>query len=374
MNYFKIFNEIDNRDVHDLVFEVQQILNYDIGENNYFTFEILSSILKKKNIKFSYHDLDIAIKIFINDFEKVVRIDSWNLEPMYMVLDERHQQHNYQKVFYKFYDNIPHNNKKFIVISDTHIGNDDIQNFKLLHNIYDFSIKNNIRYIFHLGDIFQRVDNFSYDERFSKAMENINTFLREYPIVNEDELKTIGLLGNHDLSIHGTFGTNVYFDSENQLEQLYNLKDLSKDNPAFLMYARRTFGIELSNVPIHFSHKLYIDSLHKNHMINSVDDILSMEEKSFCQYPVCISGHLHKGLLCNDKDFFDNDHLYIGVPSTSNLNIGNVVAYIIDLNVESDIKYVDISAIYAKEDSSIYIGETFSHCLNQKNKVFKKEF
>lgn len=374
MDYFRAFSEIDNRNVHDLFFDVQRVLNYDIGVNKCFTLEVLADILKKNNILFSYADLSTVIKIFINNFEKVVRIDNWNQEPLYMVLDERHEQHNYQRAFYDFNDNETYFNKRFIVISDTHIGNEKIQNFKLLHNIYDFCIKNDIKYIFHLGDIFQRVDNHSHNDRQSKAMEYIDVFLKEYPKVNEDYLKTIALLGNHDLSIHGTSDTNVYFTVEDNLEQLYNLRDLCKDNPAFLVYARRTFGIELSNIPIHFSHKLYIDSLHKDEKINSVDEIVDKEEKSFCKYPICISGHLHRGLLCVDKDYFNNEHLYIGVPSTSNLNIGNAVSYIIDLDVESGVKYVRVSAIYAREDSSIYVGETYSHCLNENNKIFKKEF
>lgn len=373
MDYFKAFSEIDKRNVHDLFFDVQRVLNYNIGENNCFTLKILSDLLKKSNKKFSQEDLRIVINIFISNFERVVRIDRWNDEPLYMVLDERHEQHNYQRTFYDFRDDMPFLNKRFMAISDTHVGNEKIHNFKLLHNIYDFAIKEDIKYIFHLGDVFQRVDGGSYDERYSKAMKNIDVFLKEYPNTRGC-LETIALLGNHDLSIHGSSGTNVYFSEEKEFEQLYNLRELTKDNPEFLMYARRTFEIELSNIPIHFSHKLYLDSLHRDEKINSVNDISDVDEKSFCKYPICISGHLHRGLLCIDKDYFDNDHLYIGVPSTSDLNVGNAVGYVIDLDVESGIKYVHVSTIYARDDSSVFIGETYTHCLNQRNKIFKKEF
>ena len=287
-----------------------------------------------------------------------------------MLLDERHEQHNYQRGFYDFKDNTPNINKKFIVISDTHIGNKDIQNFKLIHNIYDLSIKNNIKHIFHLGDIFQRVDDVNIDERYSKAMKYIELFLNDYPNTCEDEIKTFSLLGNHDLTIHGSNGTDIFFDTNKCYEQLYNLQELSKDNPSFFVYARRTFGIDLNNIPIHFSHRLYIDSYNRDKKIKSVGE-LADDDDSFCRYSICISGHLHRGILYIGNDCFGNEHLYIGVPSTSNININNVVGYIIELDVDS---MVNIKLLYSKENSSIYLGEEYNYNMNERNKVLKKEF
>ncbi len=369
MDYYNAFREIDNRNVHDLFFEVQNVLIYNIGENRTFSLNDLSILLKKRYKNFSLEDLKMVLKIFNINFEKIVRIDRWNQDELYMLLDERHEQHNYQRSFYDFKDNNPTLNKKFIVIADTHIGNKNIQNFKLIHNIYDLAIKNNIKYVFHLGDIFQRVDDINIDDRYSKAMEYIESFMNEYPNMCEEEIKTFSVLGNHDLTIHGSNSTDVFFDNNKYYEQLFNLQELSKDNPSFLVYARRTFAIDLNNIPIHFSHRLYIDSYNRDKKINSVGELA--DNDSFCKYPICISGHLHRGILYIGNDYFCNEHLYIGVPSTSNININNVVGYIIELDVDS---MVNIKLLYSKENSSIYLGEEYNYNINERNKVLKKEF
>ena len=42
MDYYNAFREIDNRNVHDLFFEVQNVLIYNIGENRTFSLNDLS--------------------------------------------------------------------------------------------------------------------------------------------------------------------------------------------------------------------------------------------------------------------------------------------------------------------------------------------
>lgn len=372
MDYYNALCEIKSKEVFDLFFDIEQILRNKIGENNYFTLKLLSDILNKNNKKFTQEDLNTVVNMFIANLEKVVRIDRWNEEPLYMVLDERHERHNYQRSYFDFRDSAPSNNKKFIVISDTHIGNEEVQNFELLHNVYQFALDTKINYIFHLGDIFQRVDNVPIDEQYAKTIENIKFFLKNYPKVDEKILKTIALLGNHDLTIYGTAGTSKFVDTTYQ--QIFDLRNLTKDNPAFLIYARQTYGLKLSNIPIHFSHKLYVDSFHSDEMINSVNDLTNIENRIIGKYPVYISGHLHKGLICMGSEDMNYNQLYIGVPSTSNINIESVVGYIINLDVESDLKYVHVSTLYSKKDNSIFVGQTYTYCVNKKNKILKKQF
>ena len=69
MDYYNAFREIDNRNVHDLFFEVQNVLIYNIGENRTFSLNDLSILLKKRYKNFSLEDLKMVLKIFNINFE-----------------------------------------------------------------------------------------------------------------------------------------------------------------------------------------------------------------------------------------------------------------------------------------------------------------
>ena len=369
MDWYNTFEELEKRNVKELALKIQNILIYEIKENTPFTIKTLEKILKNKNIKYTKEELNIIINIFITNFENIIRIDRWNNNPLYIYLDETKERSNYQRAFYNMQDETTYTNKRFIVISDTHIGNEKIQNFELINNIYNYAEKENIKQIFHLGDVFERVNNVPLEERYKKATKHINQFIKEYP----KTVKTIALLGNHDLTIHGNYGTSPLLE-ENIQEQIYNLKELTKDNPNFYMYARKTFSLELSKIKIHFSHKLYLDLLNQDEKIYSINDISKKELQKVCDHSIYISGHLHRGLLCIGTDQLKNNQFYIGVPSTSNLNIGNAVGYIIELNVESKTKQVNLTTLYAKENNDIFAGETYTHNIDAENKILKKEF
>ena len=44
--------------------------------------------------------------------------------------------------------------KRFVLIADTHIGNFEVQSFDIINGVYDYCVKNNIKHVFHLGDLF----------------------------------------------------------------------------------------------------------------------------------------------------------------------------------------------------------------------------
>lgn len=88
---------------------------------------------------------------------------------------------------------------KFIVISDTHFGS-IYDSFDKLKEVYDYAIKNNIKHIFHTGDLIEG----NYDN-FRRCKNNLRDLYSqiEYVIKNYCYDKNITnhiLLGNHDFS------------------------------------------------------------------------------------------------------------------------------------------------------------------------------
>lgn len=375
MDLFKTFNEIEKRNVKNLLLEIQSILKYNIGENNYFTIEALISILKQKNIEFTKKDLHMAIHILLIDFGSIVRYDSWNLEPKFQVLDERHKDTSWQKSFYELVDDNNTEDKKFLLIADTHIGNDKMHNFKLINNVYDLAIKNGIRNTFHLGDVFDGVNcNDSKKVKQAKIEEQLKLFMDYYPNLEPSEMRTIALLGNHDKTIYGTYDTDTFVDFDNIKPQLYDLRSITKDNPGFMFYARKMFELELNDIPMHFSHRLYVNSLYRTVKIQKLEDIIRATSDIPGDFPLYFSAHLHECLLCVSKDVVGNNQLFVGVPSTSSLNMDNVVAYIVNINKDEYFKYVHVTALYSTTNDKVYLGETYTHKISEKNKVLKKEF
>lgn len=370
MDWVSIFDEIKKRNVRELLLEMQSILKYDIGENNCFTIEELINILNQKQIAFSKNDLHIALYILLNDFGSIVRHDSWNAKPRFQVLDERHRETIWQKSFYDFNDD-SNEDKKFLLISDTHIGNSKMQNFKLINNIYDFALKNGIKNIFHLGDVFEGIDcNDSEKEKMIKIEKQVNLFKNYYPNLEPDELRTISLLGNHDKTIYGTYGTDVLCEFDNMKPQLYDLRSVTKDNPGFIFYARKNFSLNLNNIPIHFSHRLYINNLHREVKIKKTEDITEKVGDIDCRYPLNFSGHLHNSLLY--KNGGNNEQLFVGVPSTSSLNSGNVVAYIININGDECYQYIHITIVNSTTDDKITIGDTYIYRIEKQHDTNKR--
>lgn len=369
MELYNTFNEIENRNVRSLLLQIQHILQYNIGENNYFTIESLIDILKSNNIEFTKKDLYVVIYILLVNFGNIIRYDSWNLGAKFQVLDERKKDTTWQKAFYSFTDD-DNKDKEFILIADTHIGNKEMHNFELINNIYDLALKKKIKNIFHLGDVFEGVKcDDTEDEKYRKLEEQLNLFMNYYPNIDPSELRTISLLGNHDKTIYGTYGTDVLVDFNNMKPQLYDLRSITKDNPGFTFYTRKMFSLKLNDIPMHFSHRLYVNKLYRTVKIQNLSDIEKNVKDAYCDYPLYFSGHLHQGLLYSCNDGWNNKQLFVNVPSTSSLNTGNVVAYIIKINRDEYSKYVNVTTISSTKDNKIYTDKTYTYKIEEYNPV-----
>lgn len=372
MDLFKTFNEIEKRNIRDLLLKIQSILKYDIGENKFFTVESLATLLNQKKIQFTKEDLHVALYTLLNDFGDIIRQDYWEKEPTFQLLDEHYRDTNWQKSYVDLNDDNTYSDKSFLLVSDTHIGNDAIHNFKLINNIYDLAIKNGIKNTFHLGDVFDGINhNDSEGEKELKINEQLELFIKYYPKCKPSEMRTIALLGNHDMKIYGKYNTSAIIDIDDIKPQLYDLRSITKDNPSFIFYPLQMFQIKLNNIPIHFSHQMYLNSLFRTIKIQKLEDITNPMNNTFGNFPLYISGHLHKGLLCVSNDKMGNDQFFVGVPSTSSLNKDNVVAYIVNINNDGDI---NVTTINSTTDDKVDFGKTYTHTIGDNNKKFKIEF
>lgn len=374
MDLFKTFGEMEKRKVKELIINIQYILKCKIGENNFFTIESLEYILKQNNIEFTEKKLHEAIYILLVDFGSIVRYDNWNSEPIFQVLDERHKDTNWQKNFYALSADDSSEEKEFLLIADTHIGNDKIHNFKLINDIYDYTLKKGIKNIFHLGDIFDGINcNDSEKDKRLKLEKQLELFMKYYPNLEPSEVRTIALLGNHDKTIYGTNGIeDPFINIDDMKPQLYDLKSITKDNPGFMIYARKMFSLELNDISMHFSHRLYVDKLNRIINLNNLDDIDKVTKNMTHVHSLYFSGHIHKAFLHFVKDILSNNQLFIGVPSTSLLNKDNVVAYMVKINNYRLCKYIEITEIYCNLQNKIYTGKTYSYKVPENNRSLIK--
>lgn len=369
MNFFNAYEEAEKRNIVLLFRELNHVLNSDIGENNFFTIPLIEKLLKEKNIPFTKKELHDAIYIFLIHVGNVIRYDYWNSEPIFQVLDKRHEYTNYQKAFKSLEDD-PLETKRFILIADTHIGN-EINNFTIINNIYDLALQKGIKNIFHLGDIFEGIKcNDSEEIKQLKIENQLKLFNTYYP--NIDEIRTISLLGNHDKSIYGTQGTDVTIDyfNEKSKPQIYDLRKITFDNPNFLLYVKKMFTLYFNEIPVHLSHRFYANGLYEYIILNDfkkLDDIMKLIA---CDYPIYFSAHLHKSFIYENNDCYGRKIVYLGVPSTSSLNIGDCVANLIEITPERDIS---ITMICSDNNCNLYLGSEYDYKVQENGKVLRKE-
>lgn len=247
--------------------------------------------------------------------------------------DKYYRLSGYNRHFFEY--NLPPNNH-FLLISDTHIGS-EIADLDLINYIYDYAVNNNISLVFHLGDIFHKLTrkdgydakndiyhnstyggvNYNWCVDANKEYdERIRLFLEKYP--NISEVKTIAILGNHDVEI------NQFY--HNYIEEI-DLRVLNLINPSFFFYPRDNLSWDNGPTSIRFSHRLYINGLLRDTCLRSEEELnewyismINIKE----DYDLLISGHLHKPMITCVNG---NQNLLISVPSTSKINIDGVVAY-----------------------------------------------
>ena len=165
-------------------------------------------------------------------------------------------------------------------------------------------------------------------------------------------------MGNHD----------IYIDNMMQ----YDLRMITGYLNNFYIIPRKAFSVNFADVKIHFSHKLYLNWLIREKLLENLEQI--EDDKMFYnhEFDVLISGHLHKGFIYNyEKD--DEQQLLLGVPSTSNLSQNGVVAYIVSLEYDqlNNAQELNIEVLKT-ENSEIVDSETINWKLHGKNKLLKK--
>lgn len=340
---------------YDIDFRRQIILNLFV-ENLFLKYKNISIeeaklILDVNGKDYTKEEIAAAINELLIRRGCIVRDDFFGKEPVYKYIeDEYYHNSSYTKHYYS-YTVDSSENTKFLLISDTHIGNLELENFKLLHNIYDYAIKDGVSNCFHLGDILDGQSSSEVD--YTLAEEQLQKFAQNYP--NPKEIRTYGLIGNHDEFIHGQFNWAL-------LNRIEDLRCLTKYLNNFYVIPRSKWQISFSNIKINFSHRLYRNMIIQNQHVHDLTDFPFANMfyfKSRDVHDVLISGHLHKGFIYNNN-YQGNNQLLLGVPSCTNININNVVAYIVSLNYDGEVvDNMEIKLLISDSNSNVKEGNTY---------------
>ncbi len=218
------------------------------------------------------------------------------------------------------------NHPKFIVISDTHFGS-IFESIEYLEIVYDYAIKNGIKYIFHCGDLIEGEEYYE-SERIKWKYRNI--YLQIEHILNDycydESIKNIILLGNHDVKSLKVRGID--------------LNDVLKERNDFISLGYRNGYIKVKNDYIALKHDI-------ERMLNP-------------NYPLAtslsFSGHTHQ-YRCK----FDDKNVRFIVPTLSNMksekeiiNIGFLVG---ELDLSNKIDGIKIDYIDLTNKNRIYTFE-----------------
>ena len=365
-------DEIYKRDIRELFYVVDDFFQRHTKDFETVSISRIKNYLDSKNISYTMDDLNACLNILLCEFSSIARHDCYSGEVLYEKLSERYQDTRYAKGFSDFYDDCKFNNKRFVLIADTHIGNVEVQSFDIINGVYNYCIKNNINNVFHLGDLLDGLKpSVLGDDRLEKFDEQIKVFLDNYP--NIDGIKTYSICGNHDEVIHGSDGVSCFLDIYGSTYR--DLRTLNRDNNSFCFYGSESINIIFSNEKFRFGHRLYINPLERRKILHHVDEIDGSIKELGNDYSVCICGHLHAGLLFVDTDSYGRDKCFITVPSTSSLNVGGVVGFNIDLvNSYGELDKMIITELRCDNGYDIYEGESYEYSFKEKNPVLRKEF
>ena len=375
-----------SRKQKDLLWEVEYVLGAEelkfddwwrvFEKRRGLSFKIISNKLREKGLEFNDKDLLFVLQVLLSNYKRVVRNEYWHKETEYEYLDRKLWEHKSQEVHYSFEDDML-SQKVFLLISDTHIGNDKMFNSKLLHNIYEYSIMNGAKKCFHLGDLFEgcksllgdiyKITSKQIDDFEPEFCRQVNLFINEYPKVNSDEFMTYCLIGNHDEAMNRFLKFRNFFPD-------CDLKKLTMYDSSFYMFPRSHWVAKLNGVDIHLNHRLYMSEVIEDLKINKLSDIVMKKEFLgdlifASQYDFFISGHLHKGIIYTEKDYYkEKNNLYLGVPSTSNVNVGGAVGYLVYMYPESN--SMEISILGSDNYLNIYEIDRISWEFGKTNKTY----
>mgnify|MGYP005762158533 CR=1 FL=1 len=351
-----MYNCISDK-IYDLIFIIEKLfINYGSLTINHIR-EIL-------NGKYSIADIEFAINYLLVNRGIIVRDDFWSADAVYKYIADKYLHDSTYTRHYFSFEVDDNKEKKVLLISDTHIGNSELENYKMLHNIYEFSLQHGVTKCFHMGDIFSRVVNGFWKRE--DILNQFSLFEKYYP--NFDEIKTYAIIGNHDEYINGFF-------EKQPIPFKHELRQLTRYVNNFYVIPRSVWELKLSNVMFHFSHRLYLNPIMCEHKLQELYEIANGNLFYYDRYNVLVSGHLHKGFIYNNT--YDNkEQLFLGVPSATNINKNGVVAYIIDINNADlgNINNMNITLLLCDNNNKISEGETYCWNFKGKNKLLKKVF
>lgn len=334
-----------NEQVYSLNNTNREVYDNEIMFNNKMIYDVVESLLVAKGI--------------------IVRNDFINNEPEYTLLDKHLWSSSYSKSYSNLSDTDTED-KEILLISDTHIGNERIEDFKLLRNLYEYALNRKIKTCLHLGDLFDKNIN-----GYADFLSNINLFMNNYPTA---QIRTYAILGNHDLAYQDYFNSLSTFRN-------FDFRSLLLCRPLFYMFPCSSDIINFNNTKIHLSHRLYYDTLEPNLRISRVADLNNVDRFIYPNYnlnfqffkpsyKVNISGHLHQGFIKTTND----NSLYIGVPSTSKINMLSSIAVILKIHYhDKEIESIYITPLYRNQYNNMVIeGENIHYNLTNSSRVLSK--
>lgn len=362
-------NEVYKRDIHELFMNVD---NFFCRANcsDLISLNQIEDYLKSKNISYTKKQLNACLNILMCEFSSIIRHDTYSGKVSFQKLDERHQDTKFSKGYYDFSDDSI-GNKRFVLISDTHIGNPQVQSFEIIKGIYDYCLKNGIGNVFHLGDLFDGIKPCVVENRIDYFDEQIKIFLENYP--DKAGINTYSICGNHDEIIHGKDNIGCILNINGPTYR--DLRTVSRDISTFNFYSDENIHITFANKKFRFGHRLYINPLVQRKVLHCVDEIASDIKKTSNKFPVCISGHLHNAFIFFDTDCYGEDKCFISVPSTSLHNSDGVVGFNIELiDSYGELDKMIITELCCNNGSTIYEGESYEYSFKEKNKSLRKEY
>lgn len=185
-----------------------------------------------------------------------------------------------------------------VIISDLHLCN-KLDRMDLLYKAYDYSYKNNIKYIINLGDLFDSCMPHNKNElRIKSLSEQLEFVINNYPY--SKDIKTLILYGNHD----------YYSKQKNNIDIV---EKFSKERKDLIHLGYGESYINIKDNFIKLQHEI---------------DYLKNYKKNLETY-ITLLGHYH-----SYKVKTVDGSTYIYVPSLSNLKTGDNNPSILHIQIQ----------------------------------------
>lgn len=181
---------------------------------------------------------------------------------------------------------------RILCMSDLHYTSLN-ENNEMIHKAYDYAKKNDIKLIFLCGDIFHGKKS-SYEKVFMPGIEQIKTFLEDFPFDND--VLIMGTGGDHDHSIL----------EEDYIDPIKAINE-NRHNIFIPSYAQSLYRIGNANIIL-------------NH--NSIGAPMNLNYKEI-KCALALNGHRHRFAFC------DKGGLSIDIPTTSDIVYENINGFVV---------------------------------------------